>query len=758
MAGPEPAPVSVALVSSFGDVLRELRTARSLTQEELAERAGITVKGVSALERGERRRPYPHTVRSLADALGLEQTERERLVAAVPRRGATEQTLPGESLPPAAPAPLVGRDRDIEAVVAALWARERPVVTLTGPGGVGKTSLARHAAAGAAEAFPGGVVLVELADVTTPRAVLTAVAAALRVPESGFGGTVGELVPYVAGRRVLLVLDNLEQVLDCASDVAALVQHCPDLGVLATSRAPLRIRAEREVRVAPLDDAASMELFRERLGAAGLVVEGGPEVAELCRRLDGLPLALELAASAAAALGPSQLLDHLDTALEDGPRDLPERQRSMRATLTWSLELVRPQDRALLRRLSVIPGTFSLASAAAVAEAPALSGLRRLVEHSLVTRAVDVRGTARFRLLEPVRQHVAALLTDDERAEAEDGLARYVEALARDLTEALKGSDAAAALDVLEADFGQIRVGFHRLVDQARHDDAAELAWRLWLFFAHRGHGREGLAWFDRLDGKPLGDEGLIRWHLARGALSYLVGEIHDQRQHALAALAVARRTGHDDLAAEAGVLAGSATLFLGDLADAQDLLEAAHDRAREAGADWLRAHALIALGQVALLAQAPGAEPALVQAVDAAREVGNPFTLATSLNVLATLVAMQGDHARAADLLAESVELSVEVGISWTLAYTLPALAGVAVRVGRPEAGVRLFGASASFAAQHAIVPSFPASRDLADSDLAAAREQLGEQAFKVAWDAGREATGAHVVDLAREISRAPE
>jgi predicted ATPase len=650
---------------------------------------------------------------------------------------------------------MVGRDGDLEAVVAALRDPSRPVVTLTGPGGVGKTTLAVAAAARAGAAFPGGVVVVELADVTAPEAVLAAVAGALGVPEVGFAGTVAELVPYVEGRRVLLLLDNLEQVLDCAADVAALVRHCPDLVVLATSRAPLKIRSEQEVRVAPLDDAAAVELFLERLGGAGPLLEDAPEVTELCRRLEGLPLALELAASAAGALGHTNLLDRLATALRDGPRDLPERQRSMSATLDWSLGLVAATDRQLLERLSVLPGTFTLAAADAVSGGPALPELRRLVEHSLVTRAGEVRGTTRFRLLEPVRQHVAGQLPAAVRSQVEAGVVSYASRLATSLTEHLKGADAATALDLLEADFGLVRIAFHRLVDEARYDDAADLSWRLWLFLALRGHGREGLTWFSRLDGSPLGDVARIRWNIARAGLDYLVGDIARQRQLSEAALTLALRVGRPDLAAEAAVLAASGALFAGDLGAARVLLDSGWREIDGARERWLHAHAMIVSGQVALLARDPDAEQSLLDAVAAARAVGNPFTLATALNVLATLTALHEEHARTAALLAESVTLSIEARMSWTLAYTLPALAGVAVRLGRASSGVRLFGASASYSAQHHVAANFQASRELADSDLAAAREQLGEAEFRAAWDAGRDASGAHVVDLARDLIR---
>ena len=753
---------------SFATLLRAFRDERSLTQDELADKAGITVKAVGALERGERRRPYPHTVRALADALALDEGQRARLVGAVP--GRTRSVVGPSSAPqpdaaaskalPSSTVDLVGRSTVLESLTELLAEAATRVVTLTGPGGVGKSTLALAAARAASHAFPGGVTLVELAGITEPQVVVPAIAAALGVPEAGHRGTVAGLAPFLAGRRMLLLLDNLEQVLASAPSIAELSAHCPGLVILGTSRAPLRIRAERTLRVEPLDHGACVQLFRERAEAAGgrltRTADEDEAVAEICRRLDGLPLAVELAAAATALLRPAELLARLDSVLVDGPRDLPERQRSMAATLDWSYDLLGEPERALLARLAVLPGTFSLAGAEAVAGQDVLRDLRVLLDHSLVSRGADVQGTERFRLLTPVRQYAALRLAEADRAVATARLADSVLALGRDLETDLRGPALVAGLDLAEADLPTLRVGLLHVIDAGRLDDAAEAIWRLWPFLALRGVGQEGLALVDLLRGRPMTDEAKARLLVAAAGMSYVGGEIPALRADADAALALAQRLDRPGLLAEAAALAGSGALFAGDLGEASARLAVVRTRVADSDETWAVLHCRIADAQVALLAGALHVSEQLLLACEhRARRLGNPFTLATVLNLRATLTQLRDEHGETARLLAESAEISMTARISWTFAYTLPALASVAVRSGDHELGATLFGAAASWSADHSVDTGFPASQALAHRDLARAREALGEVRFRPAWDAGRDTTGPEVVELARELSR---
>jgi len=450
----------------FGAVLKRLRLAAGLTQERLAERAGLSAKAVSDLERDPTRAPRLETVTLLAEALRLEPEGRANLLAAArPESAAITPDTPsgaGTTAPlasalrllPRPLTPLVGRDADVAAVVALLAQGEVRLLTLTGPGGVGKTRLAVAAAERGADLFADGVVFVDLAPSRDPDLVLPTIARALDVRESGATPLRERLIQYLRAKSLLLLLDNCEQVLAARWVALDLLAACPRVVVLATSREPLRVRGERVQVVAPLaapevDGALTPEdvgrspavaLYLERAQAAGATlmptVETAPALARLSQRLDGLPLAIELAATWASLLSPAALLSRMDGAHPStpwqasarAPHDVPERQRTMHDAIAWSYDLLDVEERALFRRLCVFAGGCTLGAAEAVCaeegaeHGPAvLHGLAALVDKNLVRGLVadgTPDGELRLGLLETIRAFGLERLAAEGEAEA----------------------------------------------------------------------------------------------------------------------------------------------------------------------------------------------------------------------------------------------------------------------------------------------------------------------------------------------------
>ena len=663
---------------SFGTRLRGLRKDAGLTQQELAQRADLSLNAVNALERGVRRHPYPHTVRSLADALGLSEEGRLSLLASVPGREKTAVTISTavptpasvlEATLPSPPTPLVGRERELREITELLLGGSAVrLLTLTGIGGVGKTRLAVEAAREAADRFADGAAFVALASLSDPSLVVTAILRSLGLGEAE-GRTPSESLRYhLSEKRLLLLLDNLEHLPGAAAEVAGLIEGCPNLVVLATSRGPLRVRGEQEYPVHPLalppstrdlrgedlSKAPSGRLFLERARAVApdfaISQNNAGDVAAICWRLAGLPLALELAAAKVRLLEPAALLARLDRALSTAwTRDLPERQRTMRSTLDWSHDLLTEKERILFRRLSVFAGGFTLDAAEEVCgfgEAEpeeVFEPLGRLQEQSLVTVSPAADGSRRYGMLEPVRQYALELL--EESGEAAATRERHTEhflSLAETARRFLLGREHGVWSRRLDREHDNLREALR----WARQSGDLRTGLRIvgalsWFWWMH-GYLGEGRRWAEEFLSEPIDD-------------------------HPSSALA------------RAGALYGAGELAFGqgDLAQAAELFEEALALYTKLGDDTGLAVVLVELGQVVRSQGDHDRAAALSErGLDLGRSLGDSKVAAIALGTLGRVEHRRGDIEGAVARYEESLALFRELGQGWGSAYTLANLA----------------------------------------------------------------------------------
>ncbi|MFN8474994.1 MAG: tetratricopeptide repeat protein [Anaerolineae bacterium] len=824
---------------SFGTWLKRRRHSLGLTQVELAQKTGYSSETIRKVEADEFR-PSRQLAEALAATLDIAPSDRDRFIQFA--RGVEPEvavSLPSEPAPippplpldrhnlPAPPTPLIGRNTEVATVVAMMQGGNARLLTLTGAGGTGKTRLALAAASELLGCFPDGVYFVDLAPIRDPALVVSAVARTLDVRETPTRPYRQALEDHLREKSVLLLLDNFEQVLDAASALADLLAAAPRVRMLVTSREVLHLRAERVYPVEPLavpppgdlpsveqlTDYPAVALFVQRAAAASpnfhLRTDNAAAVAEICARLDGLPLAIELAAARARLLSPEEILHRLTrrlTILSDGYRDLPRRQQTLRDTLAWSYDLLDEEEKTLFRRFAVFAGGATTDALEVVgggndiAPVEALNLLGRLVEKSLVL--METRGAdARYRMLETIHEYALERLEESGEADAvrrrhAEHYLTLVAAAGGDLEEFETTGPRPDWFARVEADNANVRAALACVQESPANRDL-EMRFIIPLLInlppekTDNPHQVVETALAHARESQARAQEAYILYAQAY----YLAGLKQFEAAYARygEAMEVYRELG--DRRQEAEILGGLGIIAReqGDAASARRWLEESIALFRQLGDEGGVATAVLTLGEVAILQEdAAWAKSLLEEPLRIFRAQGNIQMAGWALNHLGHAAQLEGDFEHATRLLEESLGLFRVVGMEVpniacdlqslgdcalglgdpTLAKThfvealklfyrygdmagaawcLAGLAGVAALERHPKRAARLWAAAESV--QQAIgARSAPAARAIRERLTAAVQERLGETEFAAASDEGRGMTLEEAVGYAME------
>jgi predicted ATPase/DNA-binding XRE family transcriptional regulator len=771
---------------SFGAQLKALREAAGFTQEELATIADLSVHAVSALERGERRKPHLETVRALSAALDLSSAARDDLLARArePADETAADELSGTLLPLSLTA-LLGRDADVQALRRWLADPTARLITLTGPGGSGKTRLALEVARAIATEGECRVVFVALAAILNPAFVASAIAEALGLSDVTALDLPQRARVACGKQATLLVLDNFEQILDAAPLVADLLTSVAALRVLATSRAPLHVRGEREYAVGPLDldvDTATPPAHLTRAPAVRLFVErvrdvrpdfrltsaNGQTVTAICRRLDALPLALELAAPWMKLLPPEELLRRLahDVLLPTvGRRDLPERQRTMNATVAWSYQLLGSDEQRLFRRLGALPGRFPIEAATAAVAGRAgvsvggdevLRSVAALIDKNLLLRVeTSVATRPLYDMLETVRAYSAIELdAAGERDDAMEGLVHYCTRQASFAAAGLVGPSQAEWLDRVRDDLENYRSALAWLIQCRRSSQAADIVWGLLWFWVIRGHTTEGLRWCEQtlaLDALPAAVESKML--IAGAAMSYTRGELARARGALTNALVLASDVNDTDSITHAEWVFGHIEYAAGNLDEARERFTRSLEGFRAAGHAWGTGHVLSGLAWVALAGgNFEAAEHLLDDAASALRRAG-PWFLELGLYIRAVLAVRRGNADQAVAVARDSLTRIRQFGDKFAFVYALVPLAAAAALKGNDAWAARILGVRDAVSERTGATVVDHSVDDLREQAERQVRARLGEDRWADAYASGRRAS---VDALLNDIDRA--
>lgn len=660
-------------------------------------------------------------------------------------------------------------------------------MTCVGTAGVGKTRLALQAAYDLQHVYTDGVLFIPLAPLSDPAHVLPAIAQHLNRPP-----TAEALAAYLRDKHILLVLDNFEQVVDAATSLAELLTTCSMLRVLVTSREALRIRGEHELPVAPLPPSVAVALFAQRARAIqpdfALGDTTAAAVAGICRRLDGLPLAIELAAAQIKLLPLPSLLNRLDQRLQvltGGPRDLPSRHQTLRSAIAWSYELLTPREQRVFRRLGVFGGGCDLVAAGHVVPLEAEAGAGSLISKSLLLQAAQPDGTPRLCMLETIREYALEQLHRCGEAQAIQHVhASYYCGLAEYAEPHLIGDNAHLWLDQLDREHDNMRAALRWTLEQGSGELAQRLGGALWRFWFLRGYLSEGRRWLEAaidLTG-PVAPEIRVKALSAAGYLAAtqsdygradllcraaleLAQRLGDERSLALASFGLAnsanwgrdyaraRRLFESSLAVYrklddrwgiASTLAylGNVLYFQAEYDEARPLFDEALAHFRAMGQTWGIGFALYGRGLVAInQSELQAAQRYLEESQLHLRQLGDRRGLVRATTGLAKIALEHNRYLEARALLLEAMQLTRDVGDRWSASVILDLMASLCARHNQLQRAVRLFGAADALRAA-LDVPLAPGLRDMHQRDLLLTREGVPCEEFAQLWSAGQRLT----------------
>ena len=682
--------------ASFSDLLRQARRNAGLTQEELAERAGLSVRAVSNLERGINRAPHRDTLDMLARALDLSPMDRARWEQTRSREsGRTSISSPripvhSQHLPVSLTS-FIGREREIDEVNGLLRRDETRLLTLTGAGGIGKTRLSVMVAGRLSSEFADGVHFVPLANVTNPELIPAAIAQVLDVRATSSQAIVDAITRYLRDRDLLLLLDNFEHVIAGATVVATLLAESSQLTVLATSRVPLRLTGEQEYSLRPLDADASARLFVERLQSS--IPDFRPQnneveaITAICRRLDGLPLAIELAAARGKVLPPAALLRRLERPLDiliNGPRDLPSRQQTLRSTIGWSYNLLDPAEQSLFRALSVFIGGWTLEAVEAVGESDALDALSKLVEISLVERLAEFNGQPRYRMLETVREFGQEMLrAHNTEAHARECHARYVSGFLSSAPPFLIGPQQIEWLDRIEQDHANALLALDWCLEHDIETGLRLLA-TLWTFWWLRTPITAGRQYFDRflaLVDDATDPEAVALALIGAGVITVFDSDDWDRAagymEQAISILLDLPNS--PKVAYWAYLNLGGIALRQGDLREAEALYRLTIDYSQRHRQPIGQAVGLLMLGNLlSMQGDTSASMDCYNKGLTLTREIQDPFLTASHLGNIGRMLTVAGEFEAARPLLEESLEINRAIRLSRRISADLEHLADI--------------------------------------------------------------------------------